>query len=84
VKLGCPKGAAHFRQYGNELGVEAVKRNADDQARKMDDVIKEIQAKGTTSLKAIADELNKMGVPTARNKDWYASSVRNIIHRLQS
>ena len=83
VKLGCPNGAAHLRQYGNELGVEAVKRNADERAGKLADVVKEIQeTKGTTSLKGIADELNKMGVTTARGGLWYASSVKNLISRL--
>lgn len=83
VKLGCPKGAAHLRQYGNELGVEAVKRNADERAGKLADVVKEIQeTKGTTSLKGIADELNKMGVTTARGGAWYASSVKNLLARI--
>jgi len=82
VRLGCPNGAAHLRQYGNELGVEAVKRNADERAGKLADVIKEIQTKGITSLKGIADELNRMGVTTARGGAWYASSVKNLLTRI--
>jgi DNA invertase Pin-like site-specific DNA recombinase len=82
VKLGCPNGAAHLRQYGNELGVEAVKRNADERAWKLANVVKEIQAKGITSLKGIADELNRMGVTTARGGAWYASSVKNLLTRI--
>ena len=83
VKLGCPNGAAHLRQYGNELGVEAVKRNADERAGKLADVVKEVQAKGTTSLKGIADELNRMGITTARGGAWYASSVKNLLARIE-
>jgi DNA invertase Pin-like site-specific DNA recombinase len=82
VKLGCPNGAAHLRQYGNELGVEAVKRNAEERARKLADVVKEIQTKGTASLKGIADELNRQGITTARGGLWHASSVKNLISRL--
>jgi DNA invertase Pin-like site-specific DNA recombinase len=82
VKLGCPNGAAHLRQYGNGLGVEAVKRNADERAWKLANVVKEIQAKGITSLKGIADELNRMGVTTARGGAWYASTVKNLLTRI--
>jgi DNA invertase Pin-like site-specific DNA recombinase len=31
------------------------------------------------SLRAIADELNRRGIPTARGREWHASSVRRII-----
>ena len=84
VMLGCPKGAAHLRQYGNELGVEAVKRNADDRALRLANLINEIQAKGTTSLKGIATELNRMGVATARGGVWHASSVKNLVDRIKA
>lgn len=82
VKLGCPNGASHLRTYGNELGVEAVIRNADQRAGKLADVVKEIQTKGIISLKGIADELNRMGVSTARGGAWYASSVKNLLARI--
>lgn len=83
VKLGCPNGAAHLRQYGNELGVEAVKRNADVRAGNLAAVVTEIQeGRGITSLKGIADELNRMGITTARGGAWYASSVKNLLARI--
>jgi DNA invertase Pin-like site-specific DNA recombinase len=31
------------------------------------------------SLRAIADELNRRGIPTARGREWHASSVRRIL-----
>ncbi|KAF5053504.1 hypothetical protein DSECCO2_397700 [anaerobic digester metagenome] len=83
VKLGCPNGAAHLRKYGNELGVEAIKRGADERALKLVGVVKEIQAAGATSLREIADELNRRGIATARNGAWHASSVRNLLARHQ-
>lgn len=82
VKLGCPNGAAHLRQYGNELGVEAVKRNADERAGKLVDVVRNIQAGGITSLKGIAEELNRRCISTARGGIWYASTVKNLISRI--
>jgi len=85
VKLGCPNGAAHLRQYGNELGVEAVKRNADERAGKLAAVVQELQeGQGITSLKGIADELNRMGITTARGGAWYASSVKNLLARIST
>jgi hypothetical protein len=41
-------------------------------------IIREIQATGATSLRAIADALNARGVPTARGGRWQAQTVANI------
>lgn len=82
VKLGCPNGAAHLRQYGNELGVEAIKRGADERASKLVGVVKEIQDAGATSLREIAHELTRRSITTARGGKWHASSVRNLLVRL--
>ncbi len=83
VKLGCPNGAAHLRQYGNELGVEAIKRGADERASKLTGLVREIQEAGATSLREIADELNRRSITTARGGKWHASSVRNLLARIQ-
>lgn len=82
VKLGCPNGAAHLRQFGNQLGVEAVKRNADERAGKLKELVLAIQDRGITSLSAIAAELNRMSITTARGGVWHASSVKNLLARL--
>jgi DNA invertase Pin-like site-specific DNA recombinase len=84
VKLGCPNGAAHLRQYGNELGVEAIKRGADERASKLAGVVKEIQDAGATSLREIAEELNRRSITTARGGKWHASSVKNLLERIRS
>lgn len=83
VKLGCPKGAAHLRQYGNELGVKAVKANADERAEKLKEVVLAIQERGITSLNGIAGELNGMSITTARGGAWHASSVKNLLERFE-
>ena len=84
VKLGCPNGAAHLRQYGNELGVEAIKRGADERASQLAGVVKEIQDAGATSLREIAEELNRRSITTARGGKWHASSVKNLLERIRS
>jgi len=44
------------------------------------DIIASYRAKGL-SMKAIADELNTLGVKTRRGGRWYASTVSNILKR---
>lgn len=84
VKLGCPTGASHLRQYGNAAGVEAVKQNADARAQGLRSLVESIQASGITSAKGIAEELNRRCVATPRGGKWHASSVNNTLRRLQS
>lgn len=85
VKLGCPNGAAHLQgeNNGGKYGVEAIKRGADERAGKLADVVKEIQGAEATSLREIAEELNRRGISTARGGRWHASSVRNLLARIQ-
>lgn len=82
VKLGCPNGAAHLRQYGNELGVTAIKRGAAERAGKLASVVREVQEAGAISLREIAEELNRRSITTARGGAWYASSVKNLLARI--
>jgi Recombinase len=42
-----------------------------------------LQAAGATSLRAIADGLNALGIPTARgNGKWSAVQVQRVIEKL--
>jgi DNA invertase Pin-like site-specific DNA recombinase len=83
VKLGCPNGAAHLRKYGNELGVKAIQREAEERAQKLARMIKEIQDAGAISLREIAENLNKRSISTARGGKWHASTVKNILDRIR-
>jgi hypothetical protein len=44
-------------------------------------LLAEILKSSPKSLRAIADDLNGRGVPTARGGKWYPSSVRNLLAR---
>ena len=45
--------------------------------------IKELQAAGVTSLRAIADGLNAKSIPTARGQgNWSAVQVMRVLERL--
>ena len=82
VKLGCPKGAAHLRKYGNELGVKAIKANANALAESLRNTVEKIMEAGTTSLSGIAKELNAQKIKTARGGKWHPSSVKRLLERL--
>jgi DNA invertase Pin-like site-specific DNA recombinase len=66
------------------LGQAAVKAEADRHAKNVLPVIKQIQAAGSTTLRAIANELNGRGIRTARGGDWHSSTVRNLLQRAPS
>ena len=83
-QLGCPKGAAHLRQYGNAHAVAGIKTKADKWAAGLRSHVEAIKALGTTSFLGIANELNRRGILTPRSKKWHASSVQNLLARLDS
>ena len=59
-----------------------VKTIADNFATKIGPTVTK-RLKAGESYREIAQELNDLGVPTARGGNWHASSVRNIAKRLE-
>jgi hypothetical protein len=56
---------------------------ADARASDLAPTIKELQASGTTTLQAIATELNRRGVRTATGRgEWSGKQVRRVLARL--
>jgi Recombinase len=52
-------------------------------AKRRDDlfpVIEDLKAKGVTSLRALADELNSAGLTSARGGRWTATQVMRILN----
>jgi len=73
IKLGSPNPRA------GGLAAGAVRRAKTKAiAGKALPVINALRDAGA-SLRAIADELNKLGIQTATGKSWYAQSVKNIM-----
>lgn len=58
------------------------KAAADAQAKSLLPVIRELQAAGVTSVRAISAALNERNVPTARDGKWHATSVARLLARL--
>jgi len=86
TKLGNPNGAAALRRSGrgSAEGVEVIQANADARAERLRPVVDELRLEGHGSLERMASELNARGIVTARGGRWHASSVRNLIARLEA
>lgn len=83
VKLGNPNGARALRRagMGNDDAVAAIKAKATEHANDVLVVIDDIRASGSTTLQAIADELNEREITTARGGQWYPTTVKNVLQR---
>lgn len=84
-RLGNPNGAAAFRRAakGNIAALDAVRAGASDRAETLRGTVEALKAEGVTSMGGIAAALNSQGIVTARGGKWHASSVRNLLGRLQ-
>lgn len=63
------------------MGAAANAAGAEAFAANVLPVIRQIQASGTTTTRAIAEALNARGIRTARGGAWYGSTVRNLLAR---
>ena len=61
---------------------EARTKQAASRAADLAPLIKDIQVKGTKSLRSIAQELNTRGVPAPRGGTWFAPQVASVLARL--
>jgi DNA invertase Pin-like site-specific DNA recombinase len=76
-RLGSPDPSK-----GSAAGVQAFRKRADEFAARMLPVIRDMQARGITELKAMAAELQRLKWKTARGSDeWTATAVRRILMR---
>ena len=66
-----------------DTGALANKHAADMRAKVLASTIQELRAAGFVSRRAIARELSRRQVPTARGgKKWYFTSVTRLLARL--
>ena len=77
VKLGNPTNLGHAQT----LGAKANAAGADAFAANVVPIVRQIQASGATSVRAIAEALNRRGIKTARGGEWHGSTVRNLLER---
>lgn len=79
TKLGGVR-STRLTDEARAMGREVVAKRAADKAADYAPVIRELQAAGTTSLRAIAAALNERGIPTSRGQGtWQAVQVQRIL-----
>jgi hypothetical protein len=61
---------------------EAVSANADAFAEGLAPVLEDLHDNGMTTLRGIAEALNRKGMLTRRGGRWHLSNVRNFLGRL--
>jgi DNA invertase Pin-like site-specific DNA recombinase len=65
------------------MGRAVIAGRARQQAADVAPTINALRASGVTSLRAIAAELNKLGIPTAGGRgEWQAVQVRRVLGRV--
>ena len=85
------EGLAAAKAKGVQLGNPRIhevnqprQEEADRFALRMIPVIEEIKAAGHTTRRAIADELNRRSIPTAKEgKRWFPNTVQLLLKRIQ-
>ena len=80
--LAKTKAAAASQATGRLMGAQAASKVADEFAQRVAPMIKQFKAQGMT-LDGIAQQLNLLGVSTARGGEWFASTVMRVIGRTQ-
>ena len=85
VKLGNPNGARALRgkQTGNAEAVAKIKANAVRRAQSLTWIVEDIKCSGVTTVRGIAEELNRRGVQAPRGDVWHATAVSRLLSRLK-
>lgn len=82
TKLGGDRGVIPSKK-SRALATAALQARAASRAADIAPVIKELQAGGAESLRAIARGLNAAGIPTPRGRgEWSAVQVQRVLGRL--
>jgi DNA invertase Pin-like site-specific DNA recombinase len=81
VVLGGYRGGK-LTTKARKAGSAAGKAKADARAADLADTVKELQASGSASLRAIADGLDARGIPTAKGGKWAPTQVMRLLERI--
>ena len=87
VKLGNPNGAAALRPYAADAGRrsgELRRARAQQNAVAIGEVLREMMGESALSLRGMAPELNRRGIPSPSGKAWYGEQVRRTLVRVEA
>ena len=76
VKLGGPN-----LPEAQRLARESIVRHADQRATDVLPIVKQMVERGENSSHRIAAELQRLGIKTARNRNWHASTILKMLKR---
>ena len=82
-KLGNPNGATAFGERRGAGATEGRVKKADDFAKRLASRVMPMRENGL-SLRAIAERLNADSIRTVQGKEWKATTVKNLIDRLET
>ena len=80
TKLGGFRGVMPTARM-RKLSAEAWQARIEARDADLAPIIKELQAAGKTTLRAIAEGLNEQGIPTARGGEWSSVQVMRMLER---
>ena len=76
AKLGSPRP-----EIGAAAAGKAVAEDADAFALRVQPVIASLRARGITTYRALAEEMNARGIASARGGSWYPMTIKNLEDR---
>lgn len=84
ISLGNPSNILNKDEDGNLIAVknriESVKKKCEDRDAVAKSIAEKMEKSGST-LKEICDELNRLGIKTARSKEFKIETVRRLLGR---
>jgi DNA invertase Pin-like site-specific DNA recombinase len=81
VKLGGDRGARPTAKQ-RAIAIAVRQERADARAADLAPLVKELQAAGSMSLRAIAARLDERGIPAARGGSWSANQVARLLKNI--
>jgi DNA invertase Pin-like site-specific DNA recombinase len=81
VRLGGDRGVVPTNKH-RALAIAARQEKARARAADLAPVVKELQASGCTSLRAIAEGLDQRGIPAAQGGQWSATQVMRLLEHI--
>lgn len=70
--------------YGCDVQSQENRRLAIAFANRMKPIIEGLHAEGIKTVRSIADELNRLKIPTYRNSKWYPTTVHMLVKRINN
>jgi DNA invertase Pin-like site-specific DNA recombinase len=81
VQLGGDRGSVPSK-HTRKLAAEAIEARVSARATDLAPTIRELQAGGAKTLRALAEGLNALGITTARGGEWDQTQVRRLLARI--